>query len=785
MKKILFVAIIILALLVCGFACAEQPGEGAENDKLLTVNYYDGTRLIETKEYSESFTPISYTKEGYTFIGWYLDKSLNSAFSTADMASYFTQKKLDLFAKTEEEREEMPQYTMKNFNIDILGKLSDTEYVVNPVFTWEDNGDSAYLVSLISDDKIVDSKEVSGTTYQCKKTLTKNTEYSFVVRGKQSNEGDSATFRTPTVYSNRALSIAFSDPFSNGAVLQRGKAIPVTGWGPVRQLISLTLNANTYYAISDSNGYFEVEIPAQPASFEPTEITVTNGLSCTASINDVLFGDVYLFSGQSNMWWLTRDSDYQREDIDNLIASKVRFYKQDITTASKPQNYASNGNWVKPDQNFCEWFSAISVMTGSFLGTALKDNVPVGVVTACQGDTNIANWMGEDYYDGSISTKHKNYNAMIYPLRGASFSGVVWYQGCNNSSIGCEYKNLLKSLFANYRDLFHYDEMPFFVIGLACYDGDPGNNFDFSFVRESQAKACAEDANAYFISTCDDGDPTYIHPTAKRYIAQRVAKSIGSVIYNNGLYAEGPSYKSHSVLGSEVTIEFNNAEGLTASGQINGFYLAGEDGKYHPATASILNGKIVASSEKVSAPVYIKYGFEKSPFVNIFNKDGYAAVPFRTDVYGTNIDLFEYDNLASYTYHPDGSEMSVSLVDGNLSVSKANDGIGFGSVRLMKWGAVAYQPECFTFTIIGTNSGARISLRFSEGGTGETWGYQIVDDAVGVKTVIVDVSDLTVLYNAVNSVFEPQKIGFVEIMVENDGGASFTLCGAKFVNKIA
>lgn len=793
MKKILFFTIII-ALLLCCFACEESPETGDQNggtpveppEKVLTVSYYDGNALIRSEEYTSVFTPIEYAKDGFIVLGWYTDKTFKNPFDPSAMTTYFEQETLNLYVKTEEIEEEEPEEVfMKDFGIEIEGKLTETEYVVNPIFTWQANGDSAYQVSLVLNGKTTSVQTVSETSYQFKSRLEKNAEYTFVVLGKESREQDTISFRTVANYTNRALAFTLSNPYSNGAVIQRGKDIVFSGKGPYRQLITLTIQSETYRTISDESGYFEITIPPREASFEPISITVTNGMDCKKTVEDIIFGDVYLFSGQSNMQWSTDNSDYLQEDITNLIDSKVRFFCQDITTSATPKDNVKNGRWFKPDQYNCGGFSAIATMTGAFLGTALKDNVPIGIVTAYQGNTNIADWMGEGYYTGYISTKHERYNSMVYPLKSATFSGVVWYQGCNNASIGCDYKDLLKSLFANYRDLFDNQEMPFFVIGLACFNGDPGNNFDFSFVRESQAKACAEDGNAYFISTCDDGDPGYIHPRAKRYICQRVATSIGSVVYDNGLYAEGPSYKSHSRSGSVVTIELNNAEGLTASGEIAGMYLAGADGKYHPATVSIVEGKLVASSAKVSTPIYIKYGFSKSPFVNIFNKDGYAITPFRTDVYGTNIDLFDYDSTANYTNHPDGSEMTTAIVDGNLSVTKAGDGSGFGSIRLSKWGAIAYHPEAFTFTIIGTNSGAEISIRFCDGRTSETWGYQIVDNVVGERTITVDVSELTLLYNPNEKAngFAPQQVQFVEIMVKHEGEASFTLCSARFIEK--
>ena len=203
----------------------------------------------------------------------------------------------------------------------------------------------------------------------------------------------------------------------------------------------------------------------------------------------------------------------------------------------------------------------------------------------------------------------------------------------------------------------------------------------------------------------------------------------------------------------------------------------------HKAKATIINNQIVASCEKVNNPCYIKYGFGKSPFVNIFNKDGFAITPFRTDNYNTNIDLFDYEATDNYYFHPDGSNMQISIKNNNLVITKENDGKGFGSIRLDKWGAIAYKPESFAFTIIGNNSNATISIRFVEGDSYEIWGYKIIDDFEGAKTFKIDCSELSVMYNKQNDVFEPQKISYVEIMIECNGNASFELVEARFIDK--
>ena len=793
MKKIIFILIFILLF---GFACKkEDPVKPDDSDKpkeedpivdpdpkphvdekTLSITYLDDDMILSITVISESEVEetnfnLDCSREGYIFGGWFTDPEWNEPFDVSKMNDYFELGSITLYAKMER--------IMKDINIQIKGKL-DESYVINPLFYWENNNeDDSFLVEVLLNGEVVESNEISATTYQVTNNLEVNSSYEFKVTGKQSKGSYSTSFTTVKEINNKYNDITFANPFSNGMVIQRGVETVFAGTAPSCSLLTLTIGNDNYYGISDNNGNFEVKVPEKEKSFTSINITITNG-NKTKSITDVLIGDVYLFSGQSNMQWPTTNSDYEQKDLDALYKSYLRFFCQDVVSSTTPLETTKNGRWFSPNASNVLGFSAIATMTGSFLAQALKDEVPIGIITAYQGDTNIANWMSDEYYQGQVSTKHIHYNAMVYPLRHTKLTGVVWYQGCNNSAAGCEYKDQLLDLFANYRDLFNSSDLSFWVIGLACYDGDSGNNYDFSYVRESQAKACDEDDKAYFISICDDGDPTFIHPKAKRYICERVSKSIQSVIYNRDFLAEGPSYKSHSVNGNVVTIEFNNDEGLYAKGDISNLYLAGVDGKYYLATATLSNGKLIASSDKVDNPVYIKYGFGKSPFVNIFNKDDFAIVPFRTDDLNTNIDLLDYNSTDAYYFHPDGSKMTVAINGSNLAITKASDGKGYGSVRLDKWGAISYLPEGFAFKIVGTNSKASIAFRVVEGSY-EIWGYKITDDFVGEKEFVVSIGDFYVMYNKQNNIFEPQKVTYVEIMVECSGACSFEVAEARFV----
>ena len=776
MKKIivLLTFVLMLCLISCESSGTTKPTEQVE--KSILINYYVGDDLVYRDKYFDKIELIDYQKADYAFGGWYLDPAFEHPYDASKEDTYFENPTMSLYAKMER--------IMKDFGIELFG-LVDGAVVLNPAFRWENsNEDSSFNVKLMKGEEVIEELTTENNFYQVKNDLQGLTDYKFVVLGAESEHENSISFRTMSKPTSSITKISLANPFSDGAVIQRNKEIEFSGYGPEFQVIKVEVAGSEYYGVANDEGAFTIKVKAQPASFEAQDVTFTNGKNVSMTLADILFGDVYLFAGQSNMQWQTNQSDYMQSDIDKLIKSSVRFFAQDVVTSTTKKESVTNGRWFKPTQTNVMYFSAIATMSGAFMSTTLQGEAPIGIITAYQGDTNIANWMGSEYYFGTCATKYLHYNAMVYPLRHTKLTGVVWYQGCNNSAAGCDYKDLLLDFFTNYRELFNSEKLPFYVIGLACYDGDSGNNFDFSYVRESQAKACAEDDDAYFISTVDDGDPTYIHPRAKRYICERVAKSIAGSIYGKNYATEGPSYKEHVVSGNVVTILLNNAKGLKATGEIKGLYLAGEDGKYYEANAQISGETIVATCAKVPNPVYVKYGFGKSPFVNIFNRDNFAITPFRTDNYNTNIDLFDYESIAKYTFHPDGSRMELFIdnTNNNLRITKINDGKTYGSVRLDKWGAIAYLPEGFQIRIIGHNSGAAITFRAIEGDSYEVWGYKIVDDFEGERTFTISVGDFVAVYNKKNNIFEPQKISYIELMVEVNGAATFELCEARFIS---
>ncbi len=679
--------------------------------------------------------------------------------------------------------------------IEIQGTVNG-KTVINPAFDWVEEGDLSFTVTIKdAAGTEVESAEVNVPHYQPKESLEYGKEYVISVVGKDTGTCYRANFETMAGENEPNLqraSISLCDPFKSHMVIQRGKPIVIKGSTAANVLLCMDFYGTRYYAVSDQTGAFTFTLPAMQANATPAEITISLLQDKSLVLSDVLIGDVYLASGQSNMWWKLRDSDYTQTDVDNAVNSDMRYFSMSITTSSTPRESVKNGKWAKisrSDNSYLD-YSAVAFMTASMLSTALAPKgVPIGIVCAAQGDTNIANWMSSEYYSGSVGTKNLNYNAMIYPLHNGEFTGVIWYQGCNNSAKGNEYKQLLQGLMANWRELFHNDTLPFYIVQLPVYDGDSGNNYDFSFVRESQALACAADENAYLIATCDGGNPSYIHPTEKRYIAERLQKSVLSTVYGEDYLPQGPTYRSHVVEGSRVTITVDNGEGLCVPQGENvvGFLLAGADGKYYDATATIEDGKLVVTSPSVAAPVYIKYGFGKSPFLNVYNKDGFLMSPFRTDLYNHGIDLLDYTSAApaSYKIHPDGSQMTCRIVSVNgetgTEIQKADDGKNFGSVQLEKWGAIGFNELGMKLTVIGTNSGAKVLFRIVEGSY-EIWAYEFEDNFSGRKEFVAALSEFECVSNRVDGIMDLQAVRQVEVTVKADGAATVTIIGVQFTD---
>jgi len=680
-----------------------------------------------------------------------------------------------------------------NILIEALGKIAN-KITINTIFRWTNpRNDSSFNVVLVDEwNNTIFNENLSETELQLDFMLQPQTTYTLSVEGSESKikvQEEYYTFgeRSDLLFEPEMSILTISEPFRNNMVIQRNESINVSGKTAHHIMVKVSINNNIQYTVSDETGHYELNLSPMIENNQGQTLSVEIAKNKKLEIHDVLIGDVYLVAGQSNMQWSLKDSDFLEEDVENAEQNLVRFFYQDTNTSSQQLNTVRNGKWFKVSQLDKSYtnYSAIGFMFGSILSEELKDDhVPIGIIYAAQGDTNIVNWMNKDFYDGQIQTKNINYNAMIHPLRNVKLSGVVWYQGENNSSKGISYRQLLLSFFENWRTVFNNEQLPFYLVQLPVYDGDPGNNFDFSYVREAQYLASIDSENVYLIATVDSGNPKNIHPREKRYISERIAKSVLSTIYQKDYLPQGPIYKDHVIEDHKVIVSTHFSEGLYAAGNIVGFELAGVDGKYYHATAEIEGEHIILESTNVINPQYIRYGFEKSPFLNIYNKDGFLLSPFRTDNFNLNINLLEYENLDLYKMHIDGSLMTVENdeYEGEpiLYITKQNDGRTFGSLILDKFGAIGNNPSDFKLKVVGTNSNARILFRIVEGSS-EIWAYTFIDDFTGVKEIQVKTSDFICVYNCNDRIMDFEGVMSVEVTIESQGQVMIGIIDVMFI----
>lgn len=227
------------------------------------------------------------------------------------------------------------------------------------------------------------------------------------------------------------------------------------------------------------------------------------------------------------------------------------------------------------------------------------------------------------------------YNGMIAPLLPYAIAGATWYQGESNTGRANQYRALLGAMIENYRSDWHEPAFPFLIVQLAPYqaiDAEPRES-DWAALREAQDRVAREVPRTATVVITDVGDEKDIHPTRKKPVGERLALAARKVAYGEKIVASGPTFRAAAVEGGTIVVSFDNVgKGLEArGGALTGFAIAGHDEKFVNADAVIRNASVVVSSPRVPSPAYVRFGWANYPVVNLWNKDGLPASPFRTD----------------------------------------------------------------------------------------------------------------------------------------------------------
>ena len=432
-------------------------------------------------------------------------------------------------------------------------------------------------------------------------------------------------------------------------VLQQRTQSPLWGWARAGSAVSVTTSwdKKTYAAKAGADGNWRVTV-ATPVAGGPYTLTFSDGEALR--IDNVLVGEVWVCSGQSNMGMPMRGFNSQPILNGNaLIAASenpsLRLFDVSQAAAIIPQTDCK-GQWKPATPATVREFSAIAYQFGQLLQQQLK--VPVGLVLSAVGGTRIESWMSqpslrpfpEVYVPANLDTvkaPHKEsttlFNGMIAPLVGYGIRGFLWYQGESNRHEPALYEKLFPAMVSDWRQQWKQGDFPFYYVQIAPY-GSLDKTRSGLKLREAQLNAMAVIPNSGMASTMDVGMEKFIHFIDKTTPAQRLlywalAKTYGI----DGIGYCGPILKSMTVEGAKATLTFDHAEyGLTAFGKpLTLFEMAGADKVFHPAVATIRSGKIEVESEQVPVPVTVRYAFKEFVVGDLFNNDGLPASSFRTD----------------------------------------------------------------------------------------------------------------------------------------------------------
>lgn len=458
--------------------------------------------------------------------------------------------------------------------------------------------------------------------------------------------------------------VKFNAIFTDNMILQRDKPVSIWGTADPNQQVTVTFAGQIHKAITDSSGEWNTTLKKLEASAENRTLTLISGNE-QKNISNILVGDVWICTGQSNMHGDLRTYSSSSErgggprapEFKKIIEQSpkyptIRLMALSPETANNPQAQIKplkqyKNSWQLSDTSSASYFSAVGYIFGRELNTKL--NVPIGLVAAARGATPIQTWMSEDV-QGKFSQKvikSSYYNSMIHPLQKMTFKGVIWYQGESNSrnEKSCLlYKDLFKEHIITWRKQWSQGDFPFLFVQLAGYNELTKFDTDVNWpiIRESQA-AALELPNTAMVVATDLGHSTNIHPYAKVDLAKRLAAEAGRLAYGDKSHSMGPMFDSMKIAENTVKLRIKNVgEGLRtqaidlttkklSADSVKGFLICGSDKKFVHAEAKIVGDSVHLSSRHVEVPIAIRYAWSGFPDANLYNSEGFPLVPFRSD----------------------------------------------------------------------------------------------------------------------------------------------------------
>jgi len=440
--------------------------------------------------------------------------------------------------------------------------------------------------------------------------------------------------------------------FTDNMMLQRDLPVRVWGWADAGEAVSVALQGTTVATKADDKGQWAIELPAIKTG-ENLELTVQGNNS--QSLKNIVVGDIWVCSGQSNMAMAVKPCLDAAEDIRAANLPKIRRLKIKNVKSGQPELDAQTATpWQVCSPETAPGFTAV----GFYFAREIhqKTGIPIGIIDTNWGGTRIEPWtVGDEPAAAEAKTdKSGLYNAMIHPLVRLPIKGALWYQGEANGGEGDTYYEKMRALIGGWRKQWGLGDFPFYYVQLANFQApsvDPAGGNGWAKLREAQTKALSipNTGMAVIIDTVPLAQSGNIHPVNKADVGLRLARWALKQDYGQkDLEVSGPLFKALMIEGGKARVEFDHAgSGLmlgkkegrgavveTHGDKLNRIAIAGADKKWYWAEAVIDHGTLVVSSPEVKEPVAVRYAFEMNPDgANLYNREGLPASPFRTDAW--------------------------------------------------------------------------------------------------------------------------------------------------------
>ena len=463
--------------------------------------------------------------------------------------------------------------------------------------------------------------------------------------------------------------VAVSKVFGDHMVLQQGAPIRVWGTGDPGEGVTVSLGGKSVTTTTAQEGTWRAELPALSADGKAHTMMVKG--KNTIELKDILLGEVWICSGQSNMEWAVNGSLNAKEEIAAADHPQIRLFNVPGHVAQPDPGNDPRGQWQICSPETIPGFTAVGYFFGRELQKELK--VPIGLVGTNWGGTRIEPWTPpvgfkavpdlKDYVENleAIAKAREEggkppgpkggavqiYNGMVHALTPLSARGAIWYQGESNAGDGLRYDFLKEGLVKGWRSVFENDELSFYWVQLANFEApnDHPEGGGWGPVREGQRRALRLPHTGMAV-TIDIGNDKDIHPKNKQDVGKRLALLALAKDYKEDVVPSGPLYKGMKKEGSKIRISFDHVgSGLiigektgldpvkeTKGAELARFSIQDDAGKWHWAQAKIDGETIAVWHDEVKDPQHVRFGYESNPVgINLYNKEGLPASPFTTD----------------------------------------------------------------------------------------------------------------------------------------------------------